>query len=376
MAKKLKSSQDEIQVQYQDAPPAELTEDAKQDLELPHDDQTVDKDDATVIKIGESTDAHKTANKFDIFWLKVWAVICSFIQSFAIAINKGIKLIFKKEAPLKYVKAVISVILIIIAIAIISAPFNITVNEVQKLEIYPNGLTVVQKQVGVDSSTNAPIYKYGYANNKGKIKIECLYDDAMSFKYNVAWVNTKKENADGYIENYWTLINTKGKTVGELKVMQNDENVVPVSTFGNKYKLSAVMLGGKYGFVNTSGKIVISCKYDDVGNFDYKLARVRLGAETYFINNKGKKISQTYFDARDFKEGIAAVSINNLWGFIDENGDAVGDVEYDNVSDFKQGYALVKRGATYGIIDQKGNNVVNTGVFTDLELVEFFEMPE
>ena len=79
MAKKLKSSKDEMQVQYQDAPPAELTEDAKQDLELPHDDQTVDKDDATVIKIGESTDAHKTANKFDIFWLKVWAVICSFI---------------------------------------------------------------------------------------------------------------------------------------------------------------------------------------------------------------------------------------------------------------------------------------------------------
>lgn len=373
MAKKNQSNDDKP-TQYQDAQTVEGTQVELQDQEVSLAEQVTTS--PVIIKIGEKTDTQKTANKFDIFWLKVWAVICSFIQSVAIGINKAIKFVFKKEAPLKYVKAVIAIILIIIAIAIISAPFNITVNEVQKLEIYPNGLTVVQKQVGVDSTTNTPIYKYGYANSKGKIKIDCIYDNAMSFKYKVAWVNTKKENADGYIENYWTLINTKGKTVGELKIMQSDENVVPVSTFGDKYKLSAVMLGGKYGFVNTSGKIVISCKYDEVGNFDYKLARVRLGSETYFINNKGKKISQTYLDARDFKEGIAAVSNNNLWGFIDESGKVIGDVEYDNVSDFKQGYALVKRGATYGIIDQKGNNVVNTGVFTDLELVDFFEMPE
>ncbi|MGN0796778.1 MAG: WG repeat-containing protein [Christensenellales bacterium] len=368
---------DDNPTQYQEAQQFEATQvelqEQEQDVSLAE--QPSSTDTPVIIKIGEKVDVQKTANKFDIFWLKVWAAICSFVQSVAIGINKGIKFVFKKEAPLKYVKAVIAIILIIIAIAIVSAPFNITVNEVQTLEIYPNGLTVVQKQVAVNTTTNAPIYKYGYANSKGKIKIDCIYDNAMSFKYNVAWVNIKELNADGDTVNYWMLINTRGKQVGELKIFQNG-NVVPVSTFGDKYKLAAVNLSGTYGFVNTSGKIVIDCNYDEVGNFDYKLARVRRGSETYFINNKGKKISQTYYVARDFKEGIAAVGINNLWGFIDESGNLIGEVEYDNVSDFKQGYALVKRGATYGIIDQKGNKVVNTGVFTDLELVDFFEMPE
>lgn len=328
--------------------------------------------DDNIIKIGDNQKTAKSLNKFDIFWVKVWAAICAFINTISIYINKGIKFVFRKEAPLKYVKTVISFLLILLCVFIVSAPFKITVNEVEKLEIYPNGLTVVQKQVG--SLDGTPIYKYGYADKNGKTKIDCKYDNAMRFKYGVAWVNSVEKDEKGYTKNYWYLINTKGKRVGNVEVLQTNDYVVPVGQFGNKHKLAPVLIGGKYCFVNTKGKIAIDGMFDDVGNFDFKIARIRMGAQTYFINKSGKRVGDIFYDARDFSEGRAAVSNNNLWGFIDENGNTIADLEYEQVSNFKQGYALVKRGATYGIIDSNGKSVVKTGMYTDLELVEFFEM--
>ncbi len=325
-----------------------------------------------IIKIGDNQKTAKTLNKFDIFWVKIWAGICAFVNTISIYINKGIKFVFRKEAPLKYIKAVISFLLILLCVFIIAAPFNITVNEVEKLEIYSNGLTVVQKQVA--SHEGRPVYKYGYANSDGKTKIECKYDNAMRFKYGVAWVNSVDKDENGYTKNYWYLINTAGKRVGNVEVLQTNDYIVPVGQFGNKHKLAPVLVGGKYCFVNTKGKITIEGMFDDVGNFDFKIARVRMGAQTYFINKSGKRVGEIFSDARDFSEGRAAVSRNNLWGFVDENGNVIADLEYEQVSNFKQGYALVKRGATYGIIDSNGKSVVKTGMYTDLELRNFFEM--
>ncbi len=337
-----------------------------------NDDQEVASLGDNIIKIGDNQKTAKTLNKFDIFWVKVWAAICAFVNTVSIYINKGIKFVFRKEAPLKYVKAVISFLLILLCVFILAAPFNITVNEVEKLEIYSNGLTVVQKQVA--SHEGRPVYKYGYANSDGKTKIECKYDNAMRFKYGVAWVNSVEKDENGYTKNYWYLINASGKRVGNVEVLQTNDYVVPVGQFGNKHKLAPVLVGGKYSFVNTKGKIAIEGMFDDVGNFDFKIARVRMGAQTYFINKSGKRVGDIFSDGRDFREGRAAVSKNNLWGFVDENGNIVADLEYEQVSNFKQGYALVKRGATYGIIDSNGKSVVKTGMYTDLELRSFFEM--
>lgn len=83
-----------------------------------------------------------------------------------------------------------------------------------------------------------------------------------------------------------------------------------------------VLKNGKYGFINSEAKEVISCKYDD---------------------------------ARDFSEGRAAVKIDGLWGFIDEQGKVVVEAGYKEVYSYSSGMAaVVNEQDSVGFIDQFG----------------------
>ena len=80
------------------------------------------------------------------------------------------------------------------------------------------------------------------------------------------------------------------------------------------------------------------------------------------------------FDAaRDMVDGFAAVSVSGRWGFINSKGNVVIEPIYDEVSDFYCGYAAVKQGTSYGVIDGKGKQVVTTGMFSSLNVLEYFE---
>ncbi len=320
--------------------------------------------------ISKPNDKHPI-NKFDIFWMKVWAWICSFIEMISKGINVAIKFVFRKEAPLKYIKASVSTILIIIMVALITAPFNITVNKSEEVDIFPNGFIAVQTQQGFDEF-DKPVYKWGYADKKGKLKINCVFDNAMDFKHGVAWVmvNDKVANA-----NYWHLIDKKGKQKGDIKILQSRANVAPVGQFSDKTKLAWVYTGGKYSFINTKGKLVFNQQFDDCGSFIDGLARVKLGNSQYYINSKGAQVGEDYEEVRDFHDGFGAVKKNDLWGFVNNKGKLIIGKQFDRVSDFKGEYCLVKSGSTYGIVNNKGEEVVSIGNYVGMGILEYFNMP-
>lgn len=352
-------------VHYVVAPLADTTSAAHKDDETPEE---------GMIRIGQVNDAAHSVNKFDRFWLKIWASICAAITFIAKGINSVIRLICRREAPLKYVKAFVSVVLVILCIAVVAAPFNITVNKVETLDIYSDGLIAVQSRVGVDPNTNNPIYKWGFADKNGKIKIECKYEDVMQFRHGVAWVKDSTTSQMGGVtvtKKSWYLIGKNGKRVGSNEF--DEVTGVPVKQFAAETNLAGVYNGG-WGFINSKGKITIPCTYDEVGNFDEQIARVRKGSITYFINKKNKQVGIEYQQARDFSCGLAAVYRNDLWGFIKPNGEELEKPTYNSVSDFKQGYALVRHGSTYGIINTEGKQVVQIGEFVDLKITEFFQM--
>lgn len=327
------------------------------------------------IAIGRSK-SHTSVNKFDRFWLKVWAVICAAVTAISNAINWVIKLIFRHKAPDKYVKAFVSIILIIIAIAILAAPFNITINKIETLDVFSDNLIAVKRYIGTDSDHN-PVYKWGYADKKGKLRIPCQYEAAMQFKHGVAWVHVIEQNDENLTQSYWMLIDKRARRVGSNTFMQVSGEV-PVKEFSDKIRYAGVNQGGKWGFINTSGKIVIPCIYDEVGNFDEEIARVRRGSNTYFINSKDKTISDEFQDARDFSCGLAAVYRSGNWGFINTKGEIVTELIWDEVSDFKMGYAMIvsrgKDGMSYGIVDTSGKLVLPAGSFVDVALREYFGM--
>ncbi len=50
---------------------------------------------------------------------------------------------------------------------------------------------------------------------------------------------------------------------------------------------------GKYGFLNTQGKLVIPCRYDDALNFQGQFSKVAIGKQWYYINRYGVLVNKT-----------------------------------------------------------------------------------
>ena len=73
-------------------------------------------------------------------------------------------------------------------------------------------------------------------------------------------------------------------------------------------------------------------KYDWVWPFREGLAKVRLnpGGKYGFVNEEGKLVIPVIYDfARAFSEGFAAVKRNREWGFVDKTGKEVIPCVYD-----------------------------------------------
>src|SRR5262249_3223590 len=74
-----------------------------------------------------------------------------------------------------------------------------------------------------------------------------------------------------------------------------------------------------------------------------------------FINKSGAVItSERYDDAMDFSEGLAPVRVGSNWGYIDKKGGMAIKPEFDDAFPFYDELALVRRSGLYGYIDHTG----------------------
>lgn len=300
-------------------------------------------------------------NKFDAFFIKLWSLIVAIIVGMANGINWVFSGIFKKRLPDKYVRAFVATTIIILLIVLFTVPFSIEIKTDEEIEIYSDGLLPVAEKVYIN---NTPEIRWGYINQNGKTVIEAKYIEALPFTHGVAWVRTATYDQNGYeIEDYWSLINKKGKSVGkDLLKFDHDTRGVgmerPVGEFPKDVKLAWVYIAGKYGFIKSNGTYAITPRYELVESYSNGLARVRMGSMEYYINKKGNQVGNTFNLVKSFSEGLGAVMINDIWGFVNTKGDMVIDPRYNDVSSFKGGYAAVRNGEAYGIIDSKGRTVV------------------
>ena len=115
---------------------------------------------------------------------------------------------------------------------------------------------------------------------------------------------------------------------------------------------------GKWGYVDAQGNTVIPCKYDWAGSFREGLAAVELNNKWGFIDKQGNTVIPCKYDwAGSFSEGLAWVQLNGC-GFIDQQGHTVIPCKYDWAGSFSEGLAAVKLNGKYGFIDKQGNTVL------------------
>ncbi len=195
---------------------------------------------------------------------------------------------------------------------------------------------------------------FGYIDRAGKWAIEPKFPRAYPFEQGLAKV---EDNAGQFLR--VGLIDLTGNFVVKPKF-------VSLSNF-NQHGLAVAEIGGspaKFALVNKAGQTLTSLAYRSIEPFSEGLARVQYHDAWGFVDTTGKLVVEArFFKASDFSEGKAAVWVNGNCGFIDRTGKYVVEPQFSKCMDFKDGKAIVFKGSQRaGLIDDKGNFIIEPGI--------------
>ncbi len=142
------------------------------------------------------------------------------------------------------------------------------------------------------------------------------------------------------------------------RLQRVDPRDFPKATY--REGLAAVRLGDRYGYIDDSGRFVISPRFEFAQNFSEGLARVEIDDRYGYIDRTGQiVIAPSFHKAFKFSDGLARVCrppenpsiLSRLlrWddryaypcGYIDRQGKLVIDYDYLPSHGFRNGYARV-----------------------------------
>ncbi|GKX30271.1 hypothetical protein SH1V18_27510 [Vallitalea longa] len=235
--------------------------------------------------------------------------------------------------------------------------------------------------------------KYGLIDKKGNEVIPCEYDslDYLGGSYeNIVLVGKGGQESyfidDPYLNDRintsnkkFGFINTEGKNVTPItydyaELFYNGFAKVAIGGNGGSGKTNYCC--GKFGFIDLSGKEVVPLIYDHVGEFSSYLYKGKIkgtvpvsiggygsvysykGGRWGYVDEKGNKITELIYDeVYDFHEGYGKVLKDGKYGFVDINGDEVIPCIYSQARDFQGGLAMVVYDGRGEIIDINGNEI-------------------
>jgi hypothetical protein len=146
----------------------------------------------------------------------------------------------------------------------------------------------------------------------------------------------------------------------------------PIQAYGN---------GGlsiKWGYIDRTGKVVITPQFDTAGSFSDGFALVKTEGSYYYINDSGSPaFDGKYKDARSFSDSMASVSLNKgpgggEWGAIDVKGRVVVRTMSAFPMEFHEGLASIWNygDPQFAFVDRTGNMVIREGVLSQTRFSE------
>ena len=197
--------------------------------------------------------------------------------------------------------------------------------------------------------------KYGVINSKGEVVVPFIYSEMRNYSEGLAYA---KDN------NFVYFIDRKGEKILTCR-----------GYFGDLHDgMIKVSKGGKYGFMNLAGKVVVPFKYDEADNFSEGMASVRIGDKCGFVDTSGKEVIPCIYDSfykegdmfwnwglkMDFHEGLAIVKKGDYYGAVNKRGEVIVPIKYEQVNDFREGMAKVVENGKAGYVNNLGTLVIPT----------------
>jgi hypothetical protein len=133
--------------------------------------------------------------------------------------------------------------------------------------------------------------------------------------------------------------------------------------------LFPVLKGGRWGFIDVRGELVIPAIFDRALPFSEGLASVRSGARRGYVDRTGAFVLVPDQEPvagdlhRPFASGRAAVRVGTRFGYIDRSGRLAIPARFDRVEDFSEGLAFTcEAGVGCGYVDVEGRGRIGPGL--------------
>ncbi|MHA7965364.1 WG repeat-containing protein [Paenibacillus sp. CAU 1782] len=198
---------------------------------------------------------------------------------------------------------------------------------------------------------NGSTAKFGIINREGKELTDLIYDDAIVVGDGYAVVRVLGKSDNVWVDGKAGLVGRQGVIAAPIY-----DEISPPSDGAILVKKD-----NKYGYLDATGKKLTDLIFNHAYAFSDGYGLVYTDKEIGFINKSGKLVyarPKGAFSYNDFSEGLAKISVDNKYGYIDTFGTMVIAPKYDEAWFFDQGLSYVMLNGKSGYIDRTGKEVV------------------
>ncbi len=132
--------------------------------------------------------------------------------------------------------------------------------------------------------------------------------------------------------------------------------------------IGPININNRYGYLGDDGNFIIKPIYDELGTCSEGVISYRVGNTVGFLNADGSiRIKACYDNYEEsmpiFKNGLAAVLKNGLFGYIDKNGKWIVSPSHHFAWNYLDEMALVENVHGYYVINAQGNVIAQLDVW-------------